>query len=177
LVRGADILYLKTEPIPCGPVIPGSAVFYGIGVGLPPLATALLGLGLWQRARRSRDIRGLRRRTAPRAARAALQRAQAAIRAGDGIRFYGALSAALFDYAGHRLNLAPGEVTAEIVCRLMSPVAEEGVPVESLLQECDAARFGGFRASGPAMERRLDQVRTLLSRCEKRSPVSGENPR
>jgi len=117
---------------------------------------------------RRKDIAWIRRQKAPKAARQALRRATQAKKQGDATAFYNALWDALADYFGNRLNLAPGDVSAEIV---LQALRETSVPNElldssqTLFEQVDAARYS--RASTSLDIKIADQQQTDLTRLLK----------
>ena len=169
---GADIVYLKT-----GPAVWRQG-FYG---GLPesqlfwfgqlvPLAGVVLSLWLLRRRQDLRvNVAKARRQRAPQRARAGLQRAQAGLAAGGRREFFEGVWEALAAYFGDRLNLAPGEVTTELVLAALAKTSLDLAAREGLVaifRVCDEERFGGGgrEADWAGI---LSEVPRLLKLCEK----------
>lgn len=176
LVKGSDIVYLKPAPAywtragdrPWWTAWPGLTVHLA-----PPVLLALLALAARRRDLLEHDVARARREEAPRAARAAVRRATAAAAAADDAAFHEAVSDALSAYFGHRLNLHPGDVSAE---RALAAVERAGIEpsdreeLARLFSECEAARFGGAAAGATAVRTQggtLELLTRLLRRCER----------
>jgi len=171
-ILGNDILYLKPAPSTWQPANPlallESPVFIGLQVA-PPLVLAALFLVARRREELASDISKARREMAPRSARAALAKAEAAATAGNAKAFYDAMWEAQASYFGHRLNLPPGDVTYDIV---LGRLESAGLPpasvqwLKSLMELCDQFRFGSGSGPSPdpALIRELGQI---LRACEK----------
>ncbi|MGD9873377.1 MAG: BatD family protein [Kiritimatiellia bacterium] len=169
-VLGSDIVYLK--PAPRAPVrnAPRSRGFW-LMQAIPALCAG--GLFLFTRRRRelNQNIAKARRIHAPRSARKGLKIMDDAMRANDGARFTEGLWEALTRYFGNLLNLAPGEVTADIVVQRLGNC---GLPAEStrdiadIFRACESMRYApgqGITTSDMAeMKIRLGRI---LKACER----------
>ncbi len=171
LVRGADIVDIKPAPrrwirARGDEAWPPAAWLFAAA---PALALAIA--WGWRRRRDAldRDVARARREQAPRAARAALRRAGAAIRAGDALAAHSALWEAVADYFGHRLNLPPGDVTP---ARALEVAGQAGLSetdredFRRILEQGEAVRFGGGAAGDLAPA--LQTVTRVLQTCERR---------
>ncbi|MFA5688470.1 MAG: BatD family protein [Kiritimatiellales bacterium] len=121
---------------------------------------------------RKKDIARARRQKAPKAARRALRAADYARRRNDSKAFYDSLWNALADYFGNRLNLPPGDVTADIVLRSLEQEnfsAESVAELRIIFDRVEISRYGIDAAKTPeemkAVQRSLEQI---LKHCEKR---------
>ena len=171
-ILGTDILYLKPAPASWRPAdqlsLLRNPVFLGAQVA-PPIVLAALFLIARRREELASDISKARREMAPRSARAALAKAEAAAAANDVKAFFDALWEALASYFGNRLNLPPGDVTYDIV---LGRLEAGGLPpssvqwLKSLMELCDQSRFGAGTGTAPdrALIRELGQI---LRACEK----------
>lgn len=118
LVLGSDIIYLK--PAPAHWIRTEGArrrVFLLLSLhAMAPLALAGLFFATRRRNQLTNNIALARRQKAPRSARAALRKAEAALRtSGTPSAVFDPLAAAVFDYFGHRLNLPPGAVDSALL--------------------------------------------------------------
>ena len=174
LVLGSDIVYLKPAPDrwvePAGPgtmnrlqtVLPAAA----------PLALAGLYFATRRRNRLSRDIALARRHQAPRRARSALRRADAALKTGaEPGAVFTPLAEAVSDYFGHRLNLPPGAVDAPLILdRLQSARADESTLAKwrEFFALSDQIRYASS-ATLPheALETWIAAVTSLLRKAER----------
>ncbi len=118
LVLGSDIVYLKSAPPRWrNPAAPPHRLPILIGLhAAAPLALAGLFFATRRRDRLASDIALARRQKAPRSARAALLKAEAALKESAApAAVFAPLAAAASDYFGHRLNLPPGAVDPALV--------------------------------------------------------------
>jgi len=171
---GADIIYLK--PAPASWRSTGGRPWYAHPVAkasqaVPALAVAAAFLLIRRREKLAGDIAKSRRQLAPRAARAGIARAQEAIRANDAAQFYDALWEAMASYFGNRLNLAPGDVTADRIDAAFASASfdeKQRNLVMHLFASCEQARFGGMPAFDPdASNRLIAGLEDALRACEK----------
>jgi len=168
-VLGRDIVYLKSAPKAWkqtgGRAKKRTAWLY---VLLPVPALCLIAVaGLaGRRDALASDVGRARRQLAPKAARQHVQRAEQALRKGDGAIFYEALWAALTDYFGHRLNLAPGDVTLQTVLR---HIPQEGEALGALFNTIEQRRYGlgDGTHSKSEMKSLLHQLTHTLKKCER----------
>jgi len=176
-ILGADIVYLKDAPSEPGD---NGRVFAALSTPLsrylqilPLLVLAIL--FAWQRRREflQGNVAVARRQRAPRAARAALGRAEKALRDEDRAQFFESVWQTAADYFGNRLNLAPGEVGMEQVeafvrrAGLDQNLAED---LRGIMQRCERERFGAggggedWREDAGGM---LKSLRSIMKRCER----------
>ena len=172
---GHDIAYLKPAPNhwrTTGETEVGGGPLFWPLQAVPPLIVLAAFMLARRRDARAGDVRLVRREQAPRNARRALRAAEQARTRGQRAEFFEALAEALRSYFGHRLNLPPGDVTAD---RLLSQLAAAQVAatlsnqVCALFELCDRERFG---ASGSAFDvetarRTVDDTAKLLRQFEK----------
>jgi hypothetical protein len=88
------------------------------------------------------------------------------MRRGDGAAFYEAMWDALTDYFGHRLNLAPGDVTLQTVT---ARLPREIDAVETLFSTIEQRRYGYQRdeESKEEMRELLRRFTRTLRTCER----------
>ena len=129
----------------------------------PPLALVLCLLLARRREHLQTDVAKARRLKAPRAARAGVEAAEAAL--DDSAAFHEGLWRALTEYFGNRLNLAPGEVEA---ARVQAEFPEQAETVGALFSACEASRYGAVNHADD-LPARLGQLRSLLRACEGKS--------
>ena len=168
-ILGRDIVYLKSVPkewktadgIPWHRTRLPRVLFV-----LPALSLAVVAGITTRRNRLAADVALSRRQKAPKAARRNVQRAEQALRKEDEAAFYEALWNALADYFGHRLNLAPGEVTLQTV---LARVPKETEALETLFSTIEQRRYGLRFGEGSKKEMKalLQQLNTTLRKCER----------
>ena len=91
-----------------------------------------------------KDVARVRRQKAPKAARKALAAATEARAQGDSAAFYNALWSALADYFGHRLNLAPGEISTPLILQALQNGSLDDELIQQtsdLCEKIDAIRY------------------------------------
>jgi hypothetical protein len=135
---------------------------------------AIAAIVMFQRRRASidQDVSRKRRSMAPRSARAAIRRAELALKKQDQVVFHESLWQSLADYIAHRCNLQAGEISPELI---LDKVRTGGLSPElfetlsALLQACDEARFARSNTSieGGKLQQRLQQTQEILRACEK----------
>lgn len=123
------------------------------------------------RKRRCDTVR-VRRQKAPKTARHALKKAGQARRAGDRPAFYNALWDALTGYFGHRLNLPPGNVTAETVRTALNSAGvdpELSRRLDAVFDHIEVSRYGFSGSEKPAsqMEQFQTEVAYILKICDR----------
>jgi hypothetical protein len=169
-ILGRDIVYLKsipkrwqtsdnvawhqTKPFYIAIIFPG--IFLLAIFGITANRNAL-----------ANDVARARRQKAPRAARKNVQRAEQAIRKKDEAAFYEAMWDTLVEYFGHRLNLAPGEVSLPVV---LARLPQEGKALEHLFNTIEQRRYGfhsGNDKPRDEMKVLLRQLTTTLKKCER----------
>jgi hypothetical protein len=172
---GRDIAYLKPAPAEWRTTsLAGAAagrLFWPLQT-LPPLAVLAAFLLARRRDTRAGNVRLVRREQAPRSARRALRAAGQALAQGQRAAFFEALADALRSYFGNRLNLPPGDVTAEglrhqlAAANVDRPLAER---VQALFELCDRERFGAAAGAfdAAAAQTAVDDTAQLLRQFEK----------
>lgn len=113
------------------------------------------------------DTARIRKQKAPKAARQALKKADQAIRSGDRQTFYNALWDALTGYFGHRLNLPPGNITAEALLIALNRAGadpELNQRLNTVFNCIEASRYGqsGNDTSAGQMEQLQTEVEHIL---------------
>mgnify|MGYP003587278164 CR=1 FL=1 len=175
-ILGTDIVYLKSPPRRWTRAGQTRWLSPPLEVAVHSLpAWALLGAWIFARRRERilKDVAFSRRLRAPRSARPALRQAEKALATGQVAAFYEALWQAIAAYFGNRLNLSPGAVTRDIVAERLRTSgfdANRLAQLESLLAQCDEARYGHHEAaSSPVTEEQAyyERLRDLLKACEK----------
>ncbi len=176
---GMDIGYLKASP---SRWIHTTRPFWFESTGvlavqaLPPVALAFLFFFLRRRDQLTRNVSLARRLVAPKSARAAIRDAETALAAGNRAAFYEALWRAISGYFGNRFNLAPGEVSVDMIAARLRKAGADPAKIgdiESIAARCDLERFSRNSASpwtAPEIEEARTQVATLgsmLNYCEK----------
>ena len=159
LVLGSDIVYIQPPPsrfsrAPASPLTP-FALAAALGFALPPLLLAALALSTRRRNRLASDVAYARRLQAPRVARAALRRAEAAARAPspspDAV--FSPLAEAATAYFAHRLNLPPGAATPSAILAVLekAPLPPDSLDQwRSFFSLSDAVRYGAAPSLPPS---------------------------
>lgn len=169
-ILGRDIVYLKFVPetwhrssdLPWYRKIP-----FQILLALPALLLMLVAGILARRNRLSNNVALARRQKAPKAARKQVQRAEQALRKRDEAAFYEALWNAMAEYFGHRINLAPGDVSLQAV---LKSFPTEQAAIEALFTAVEQRRYGiqpDAANSKDEMKTLLNQLTTTLKTCER----------
>jgi len=168
-ILGRDIVYLKSIPKKWKTV--GGSPWHRtrrlhVLLVLPALLLAVVAGITVRRNRLATDIALARRQKAPKTARRNVQLAEQALRKEDETAFYEAMWNALADYFGHRLNLAPGEVTLQVV---LARVPKETKALETLFSTIEQRRYGLRFGEGSKKEMKvlLQQLNTTLRKCER----------
>jgi hypothetical protein len=169
-ILGRDIVYLKSAPkhwhnrndLPWYRILLYQAL-------LPlPLALLLLLTGATAHQKRmANNVALARRQKAPKAARRQIQLAEQALRKKDETGFYEALWNALAEYFGHRLNLAPGEVSLHAVLKTFP---DENHAIENLFNTIEQRRYGiqsDAAHSKDEMKKQLRELTTTLKTIER----------
>ena len=176
LVLGTDIIYLQPSPThwlnpDASPLLP--VIGYTTAFALPPLILLALHLTTRRRHRLASDVAFARRLQAPRVARAALRRAEAAARAPtpDPRSVFEPLSDAATAYFAHRLNLPPGAATPSA---LLTVLEKSSLPPDDLARWrefftlSDAIRYGASPALTPTdLQTWTQTLATLLRQAER----------
>lgn len=168
-ILGRDIVYLK--PAPNKWTYQDDIPWYRTGLtrtlALVPIALLMLLSGIAARRNRlSNNVALARRQKAPGAARKQVQLAEQAIRKQDAAAYYEALWNALAEYFGHRLNLAPGEISIQSVAQAFEP---ERDALEALFSKVEQRRYGiqSGDTSKDEMKQLLHELTDLLKKCER----------
>lgn len=146
---GADIVYLKPAPRSFTRTtdVPWFRTRAALAMQtVPALAVAATYFLVRRREKIAGDVAKTRRLQAPKSARAGIERARAALAANDARQFHDALWEAMSSYFGNRLNLLPGDVTAQRIDDAFARAKYEGPLrrwVEELFAASEAARYGG----------------------------------
>ena len=173
-----DIVYLKPAPDDWYKV-ERKAWYTGpafLAAQLVPLLGCLIAwFGAKRRDDLSQDVARARRLQAPKAARAALAQARAALDQDDTGAFHEAVWEALSSYFGNRFNLSPGMISRQLVLAQLDgsslPDADRKA-LGDLFEQCEMARFG-FSGQGEdlhdraGMEATLSELDRLLKVCDK----------
>ncbi|MEE9367307.1 MAG: BatD family protein [Pontiella sp.] len=170
-ILGRDIIYLKQRPkvwkqetnLPWY-----RTTLFNILLALPALILLLVSGITARNNTLANNVALARRQKAPKAARRNVQRAEQAIRKKDESTFYEALWDALVEYFGHRLNLAPGEVTLNAV---LSRIPEDQDALTNLFNSIEQRRYGLQSAESTSKEEMKTLLRELtatLKKCERR---------
>lgn len=176
-ILGRDILYLKPAPEEWGHADDQPWYRHPLLVaaqGIPIIA--LIAVFFWTRRSQAlkHDVALARRTRAPRRARAGLRHAERGAQAGALDSFHDGVWQALTHYFGDRLNLPPGDLSADRVCTRM---AKGGLPAEAVdalrawFERCERQRFsrgtGTAGADPSALISDLNRLRQLLKQCER----------
>ncbi len=168
-ILGRDIVYLKPAPknwqTTRRTAWHRSKPFYML-LTLPALLLLTLAGITANRNALANNIARARRQQAPKAARKTLQRAKQAMRKKNEAAFHEALWDTLIEYFGHRLNLAPGEVTLHTV---QTRIPKEAEALEALFSTIEHRRYGRDAGSGSKAEMKnlLKQLNATLRKCER----------
>jgi hypothetical protein len=179
-VLGADIVYLKPAPTRWkrsgGQVWFMHPMFLGIQVAPIVMATALF-FAVRRRDELAVNVAKARRQKAPRSAQAAVRKAEAALAQGQRKAFFEALWEAIASYFGHRLNLAPGEVSIDLISKSMMRgglETEKVKALQDLFARCEQERFGSAASQvsisneeQPSLSKLIDLLNTTLKSCER----------
>jgi len=167
-ILGRDIVYLKSIPKKwktTNDIVWHHTKPFYMALTFPALLLlAIAGISANRNAL-ANDVARARRQKAPRAARKNLQRAEQALRKKDESAFYEALWNTLTDYFGHRLNLAPGEVSAAAV---LARLPQQSEALEILFTTLERRRYGTHSGdSKNEMKDLLQQTTATLRQCER----------
>ena len=169
-VLGRDIAYLKPKPAKWHTVQETAmhpSMTFRLIYGVPAAVIALTGMAMRRRKRLAENVALARRQKAPKAARKRLQEAEQAIRSNNPEAFHEAMWNGLAEYFGHRLNLAPGQITVQAV---LSRIPEESASIESLFHTIEQQRYGLRETATDTKKEMQQQYRTLvatLKKCER----------
>jgi hypothetical protein len=168
-VLGRDIIYLK--PVPAAWTHSTTTAWYQtrlfyIALASPLALLFILALITANRNALANDVARARRQKAPKGARKNVQRAEHAMRKNDEAAFYEAMWKVLTDYFGHRLNLAPGEISLSVV---LERLPQEKEALETLFNTIEQRRYGfhGGALSKSEMKILLRQLTATLKKCER----------
>ena len=169
-VLGRDIVYLKSAPKTWTKETdtpPLESTLFRILLALPGLLLVLVAAATARRDLLANNVALARRQQAPKATRKTVQRAERALRAGDAAAFNEALWDALVAYFGHRLNLAPGEVSLPVV---LNRVPAEHDAIRALFDAVEQRRYGvqsDADESKADMKALLRELTATLKKCER----------
>ncbi len=169
---GRDIVFIKETP---GTLQPRSGhrwqrLLFWTFQPLPLAAWVAVVLYDRHRRRLSGDAGYARFTRAGREARRALDRARAALRAGESQVFYDTVARAVSDYLSAKLDLPPGTVTAEAAVErlqargLATPVADE---LHEFFAVCERVRFAPAADADRNMQRTFDHAAGIIRRLER----------
>ncbi len=169
-VLGRDIVYLKPQPkvwkkSSDTPWYRGT-LFYLL-LALPALLLMVLTGTERRRNALANDVARARRQKALKSAQKDIQRAEQALRKKDEPAFYEAMHDALTDYFGHRLNLAPGEVSLPVV---VARIPQKADALETLFTTIEHRRYGSHSESDKPkaeMKKLLRLLTDTLKKCER----------
>lgn len=169
-ILGRDIIYLKAAPRlwkkTNDPVWHRSQLFYTILSFPAILLLAIAGITTNRNAL-ANDIARARRQKAPKATKKNVKHAERAIRNRDEGAFYEALWDTLTDYFGHRLNLAPGEVSLSSV---LACLPQESESLTQLFNTIEQRRYGFHSENDKPQDEMkvlLHQLAATLKKCER----------
>ena len=167
-ILGRDIVYLKPQPRKWKQASEESwneTRLFLVLLSLPALCLAAVFGITTKRNKLSGNVALARRQKAPKAARHNIQLAEAALRNQDEAAFYEALWNALAEYFGHRLNLAPGDVSLQTV---LARFPQETEAIEQLFSTIEQRRYGlGNPAKPDEMKELLRKLTATLKTCER----------
>ena len=168
-VLGHDIAYLKPRPEKWrsgAEVLPHQAVLVRLLLLIPAFLVAVTGMAVARRSHLEQNEALARRQKAPKAARQNILRAEQAIRNSDVSAFDEAVWNTLVEYFGHRLNLAPGEVTLQSV---LERIPDESGSIAHLFNTTEQRRYGitGSDSDHAEMKSLLKQLVAELKKCER----------
>ncbi|HSR88165.1 MAG TPA: BatD family protein, partial [Pontiella sp.] len=169
-VLGRDIAYLKQRPGTWR--MNDDTIWYRTGafrilIALPLAVLMILSIVVARRNVLNNNVALARRQKAPRTARRNIQLAARAMRAKDENAFQQAMWDALTEYFGHRLNLAPGEVTLQTV---LARIPGEPADIEHLFNQIEQWRYAIRSHEGnpkDEMKALLRKLSSVLKRCER----------
>ena len=169
-VLGRDIAYLKPRPgawrMKADDTGYGTTPFR-ILLALPLAGLIALSIVVARRTALDHNVALARRQKAPKSARRNIQLAERAMRAQDEAAFHQALWDALAEYFGHRLNLAPGEISLQTV---LARIPGETAAIEHLFNDLEQRRYGiRSREGDPGNEMKalLRELASVLKQCER----------
>ena len=169
-ILGRDIAYLK--PRPPAWRMNGAEVWYRttpsrILLALPLVLLIALSIVVARKNALDNNVALARRQKAPKTARRNIQLAKQALHRKDEAAFHQAMWDALAEYFGHRLNLAPGEITLHTV---LARIPGETAALEHLFNVIEQRRYG-IRSHGDnprdEMKTLLRELSSILKQCER----------
>ena len=169
-VLGRDIAYLKTRPGEWR--MKDAEIWYRtplfrILLALPLIGLIALSIVVTWRNVLDNNVALARRQKAPKTARRNIQLAKRALHAKDEAAFHQAMWGALAEYFGHRLNLAPGEITLQAV---LARIPGETAAIEHLFNAIEQRRYGIRPHEGDPkdeMKALLREFSSVLKQCER----------
>ncbi|MCF7863671.1 MAG: BatD family protein [Kiritimatiellales bacterium] len=169
-ILGRDIVYLKPAPKvwkKTTDIVWYRTKPFHFALALPALFLLAVAGATSKRNALANDVARARRQKAPKAARKNVARAEQALRQNNEAAFYEALWYTLAAYFGHRLNLAPGEVSLPVV---LARLPQEAAALESLFNTIEQRRYGFHSNGGKSkdeMKSLLRQLTATLKKCER----------
>lgn len=167
---GSDLVYLKTAPKHWKQAKDDEQNFAALDTAITALpALALIAVFGYVRRREhaQQNPHEGRRRRAPRKARAGLARCNQFIKSGDIHGAAQALSDALSQFYGPLLNLPPGQISADIVCRRLEERGlsqGDSLALQNVFATCERLRYSGSGSpSSESAAKELEQVADKLS--------------
>ena len=169
-VLGRDIAYLKSRPEAWR--MKDDETGYRttpvrILLALPLVLLIALSVVVGRRNALNNNVALARRQKAPKAARRNIQQAKRALHTKDEAAFHQAMWDALTEYFGHRLNLAPGEITLQTV---LARIPGETAAIEHLFNTLEQRRYGiRSHEDNPRDEMKtlLRELSSIFKQCER----------
>jgi hypothetical protein len=172
-ILGSDIRYI--HPAPATLTIAGSGLYRNtlyIALHAIPLLGVLISLGIGARRRRwQRDASRTRSMRALRGAEKRLAAAEKLMKSGTVEQLYPEIAAAVTSYLADKMDAPPAGLTSSDMESFLAGrgVAEDLIgETNSVLHECDAARFARAATDPSAARALLDRAAELLRALEKR---------
>ncbi len=169
---GRDIIYIKESPGSFrnkGAYLYKNGRYLGFHVAALLLFTGTLYL-IRRREKMSSDTRYAKRLAAPKKARKGIREAEDYYRQNMIQEFYDATFRTLRDYAADRFGIPAGGITADVLTGLLRDKgADEEIiaKTETILRECDTARYAPATLSSTGMGTTLTDMKWIIDRLEK----------
>ena len=174
-ILGEDIIFIKSKPGHLLPVARLQPAFWTrlVWINTIPLLALLVS---WYFSRRLAAMgdSALRKARAPAAARKALKEAEKQLKQGHAEEFYRLLWNAVSTYFSETLQLAPGQVSTDLIIHKMQEI---GIPqpilrsAMTVFDRIDTIRYAPREQQKPAtkaeMRRDLIQIRNILIQCRR----------
>jgi hypothetical protein len=169
-VLGRDIAYLKSRPGAWrmkDDEIWYRTTLFRVLLALPLILLTALSIVVARKNALNNNVALARRQKAPKTARKNIKLAERAMRAQDEAAFHQALWDALAEYFGHRLNLAPGEISLQTV---LTRIPGDTAALEHLFNAIEQRRYGIRSDEGDPMNEMkalLRKLSSVLKQCER----------